>query len=133
VIREWLTTQSYEILAEKSSGTIEPAVSNGDAAHLTEPADLTRFAERVQEAARISPSGRFGDNKVFLSHVWKQYQGRGNGMTREEFDRLLVEANRQNLLTLSRADLVSAMSPEDVHSSEIRLPNSTFHFIRTDC
>lgn len=95
--------------------------------------DLSDFASRVRELARTSPTGKFGENKVFLSHVWKRFQSEGgNGMTRADFERRLVDASRQNLLTLSRADLVSAMNPVDVADSEICLGNSTFHFIRTD-
>ncbi len=53
-------------------------------------------------------------------------------MTREAFDRHLVDANRDDLLTLSRADLISGMDQDDVRQSEIRLAHSSFHFIRTD-
>jgi hypothetical protein len=88
----------------------------------------------VRELADTSPTGHFGEHKVFISHVWDRFREdqASNGMTREEFDRRLVEANRENLLTLSRADLVDAMDPADVQASEIRLSHSTFHFIRTD-
>lgn len=96
--------------------------------------DLTKFARRVSELASEGSTGRFGDDKIFISHVWRRYCSEGGGveMTRREFDRHLVDANRESLLTLARADLVSAMSPEDVQQSEIQLSNSSFHFIRTD-
>jgi hypothetical protein len=140
VIREWLTTQEFEHRAAEpqpqpqTEPTTEPTAQNGDTRPSSDKADLSHFAERVKELARSSPTGRFGDNKVFLSHIWQQYQSAadGNGMTRDRFNQLLVEANRHNLLTLSRADLVSAMNPDDVRSSELRWENSTFHFIRTD-
>ena len=36
--------------------------------------DLPSFAEHVKSAARDCPTGRFGDNKVFIAHVWKALQ-----------------------------------------------------------
>ncbi len=84
--------------------------------------------------ARSAVAGRFGDHKVFIAHVWDgfQRQPEATALTRAEFDAHLVEANRQGLLRLSRADLVSGMDPADVQRSEIRLPYSSFHFVRTD-
>ncbi len=38
------------------------------------PVDLARFAERVKAAARACPTGRYGDNKVFIAHVWRMLQ-----------------------------------------------------------
>lgn len=122
--------------------TVQTNDANGGAAHSPvgtqpgtgqmpqQPMELAEFAQRVMEAARTSPTGRFGENKVFLSHVWNRFGD--NGLTRPDFDRLLVEANRENLLTLSRADLVSAMDPVDVSTSEIQLSDSSFHFVRID-
>jgi hypothetical protein len=132
VIRRWLAER-------EAIGTPAPSPSQSVAHPSPPPFDLDAFAARVRELARTAPTGRFGDNKVFLSHVWNRFResasaggAGGNGMSRADFDRHLVEANRQNLLTLSRADLVSAMDPGDVAESEIRLPHSTFHFVRTD-
>jgi hypothetical protein len=98
------------------------------------PFDVAAFAANVLELARTSTSGRFGDNKVFIVHVWNRFrqQPEAIGMTREIFDRHLVDANRDDLLTLSRADLISGMDHDDVQQSEIRLPHSSFHFLRTD-
>jgi hypothetical protein len=95
--------------------------------------DLKTFADRVRDLAQ-SERGQFGGNKVFLSQLWKSYlaQPGANGITREQFDGYLLEANRQNLITLSRADLISEMDPSEVEASEIALPHATFHFIRTD-
>ena len=41
----------------------------------------------------------------------------------------LVEANRADLLTLSRADLVQVMDPADVRESETTYLNAVFHFV----
>lgn len=96
-----------------------------------EPFDLPAFAATVQAAARTCPTGRFGDNKVFIHHVWKRLQAETHLPVRslEEFKERLVEANRADLLRLSRADLVQAMDPADVERSETRYLGSLFHFI----
>jgi hypothetical protein len=93
--------------------------------------DLAAFARTVQAAARDCPTGRFGDNKVFINHVWRRLseEPRFAGMNLNEFKRRLTEANTANMLTLSRADLVSVMDPEDVRESETPYLNAVFHFI----
>ena len=96
-----------------------------------EPFDLEMFANTVMKVARTSPTGRFGDNKVFISHVWRQVAEESPfaplGLT--GFKEKLVEASRENLLTLSRADLVQVMDPADVRESETAYLNAVFHFI----
>jgi hypothetical protein len=93
--------------------------------------DLPSFAATVQAAARHCPTGRFGDNKVFINHVW-------HGLRQEPgfpdlglpaFKARLVEANRAGLLRLERADLVQAMDPTDVRESETPYLNAVFHFV----
>ncbi len=78
------------------------------------------------------PRGRFGSDKVFIAAIWRRLatDPRFTGTTRQDFDRALVEANRQGLLDLARADLVAAMDPDEVAQSEIRHLNSTFNFVR---
>lgn len=95
------------------------------------PKDDGAFAARVLEAARGTTTGRFGDDKVFISHVLRQLEGEGTvvGDT-EVFKERLVAAHRRGLLSLSRADLVDAMTPADVEASESRYLSATFHFVR---
>ena len=94
--------------------------------------ELASFAEQVKAAARTCTSGRFGDNKVFIAHVWKAIQGvpAFQSMDLKIFKEQLAAANNARLLDLSRADLVQAMDPEDVRQSELRYLNATFHFVR---
>lgn len=113
--------------------------ANGTAAQQPEPQsdetfDLEDFANTVLSVARKSPTGRFGDNKVFISHVWRQLRGepRFARLGGDGFKAKLVEANRADLLTLSRADLVQVMDPADVRESETAYLNATFHFILID-
>ena len=95
--------------------------------------DLDTFARRVVEAARSSPTGRFGDNQVFIAHVWDALKDdpafAAPGV--EGFKARLAEANNARRLDLSRADLVEAMDPDDVRRSEVRHLGATFHFVRT--
>ncbi|MCU0962787.1 MAG: hypothetical protein MUF48_22035 [Pirellulaceae bacterium] len=110
--------------------TPPPGLSGGPKAGF----DLAAFAAQVMSLARTATTGWFGDHKVFIAHVWDRFRQQPEAvhMARAEFDSHLVEANRADLLTLSRADLVSGMDADDVRRSEIRLPHSSFHFIRTD-
>lgn len=102
-----------------------------DQAVESEPFDLEAFADTVKSAARTCPTGRFGDNKVFISHVWRQLQDepRFAPLGLAGFKQKLVEANREDRLTLSRADLVQVMDPADVRESEAEYLNAVFHFI----
>jgi len=91
--------------------------------------DTIPFAERVTAAARTCPTGWFGDDLVFISHVWRHVQPEFPSLDLAGFKTKLLAANRARLLTLSRADLVQAMKPEDVRESETSYLNSVFHFI----
>jgi len=94
--------------------------------------DLASFAEQVKSVACTCTTGRFGDNKVFIAHVWRALQGTPlfQSMDLAFFKERLASANNARLLDLSRADLVQAMDPNDVRQSELRYFNATFHFIR---
>jgi hypothetical protein len=94
--------------------------------------DLPAFAEKVKAAARVCPTGRFGDNKVFISHLWKTLKSDRAfaAMDLASFKERLAEANNARLLDLSKADLVQAMDAEDVRDSEVHYLSTTFHFVR---
>lgn len=92
------------------------------------------FTARVLAAAQACDTGWFGDNKVFISHVWRRLKQAGwpDAADEQEFKRRLVEAHQALRLRLSRADLVEAMNPADVAGSATHHLGETFHFIRTD-
>jgi hypothetical protein len=96
--------------------------------------DLAMFARRVQDVARSCPAGRFGDNKVFVSHVWRalEKEPEFHDMGLDAFKHRLAEANNARLLDLGRADLVQAMDPHEVQLSEVSYLSATFHFIRVE-
>ncbi|OJH36716.1 hypothetical protein [Cystobacter ferrugineus] len=88
---------------------------------------LPAFAERVLSTARAATSGRFGEDRVFISHVWRALGD--SSLDERTFKNRLIEANQKRLLSLSRADMVNLMDPADVSASETRYLGATFHFI----
>jgi hypothetical protein len=111
---------------------ISGSVDRPDRRPPASPFELAGFVQKVRGAAEDCSSGRFGDNKVFIIHVWRALQNDADfrGMDLPAFKRHLAEANNARLLDLSRADLVQAMDPDDVRLSEVTYLNAAFHFIR---
>jgi DNA-binding HxlR family transcriptional regulator len=95
---------------------------------------LENFAQRVVESARTSPTGWFGNAKVFISHVWRNHQSDPafEGIDQATFKLALLEAHRARLLELGRADLVDAMDPADVRESATPYQNVVYHFVRIE-
>ncbi len=131
VLRGWID-QNEPGAATSQAATTEQPPARPPTSVTSPPFDLPSFAAKVKEAARHSASGRFGDNKVFIAHVWKAFHAdpATAPMDLPAFKERLTEANNARLLDLSRADLVQAMDPEDVRQSEVHYLNATFHFVR---
>ncbi len=93
--------------------------------------DLPVFAAPVQALARTSPTGRWGDNKVFINHIWREFQAEPNfpRLDLAAFKERLLKAHRGGLLRLERADLVEAMNSDDVRASETPFLTATYHFV----
>ncbi|WNG42713.1 hypothetical protein F0U60_00345 [Archangium minus] len=121
-LQSWFIPAAEPVPAPRSTASEPPA----PAPRSTEDG-LPAFAERVLDAARGATTGRFGDDRVFISHVWRAL--RSEGLDEQSFKNRLVEANQKRLLSLSRADMVELMDPADVAASEISHLGSTFHFI----
>lgn len=98
------------------------------------PEDLPAFATLVRETARQVPTGRFGEHKIFIVHVWRALLGAGRAGATEEavFKERLVRAHTTGLLSLARADLTGAFDPADVSGSEVHFHHAAFHFLRLD-
>lgn len=94
--------------------------------------ELHAFSERVNSLAPTCPSGWSGDDLVLISHVWNHVRGNPDfhSFDLRAFKSKLLDANRVQLLTLSRADLVQSLDPHDVTESETTYLNSVFHFIK---
>ncbi|CAM4479369.1 hypothetical protein [Corallococcus exiguus] len=123
-MREWVLAEADKVSAPKPK-LVESAVK---VAPKTPPTDTVSFARRVLDAAgAVPPTGRFGDNKVFISHVWKALQP--EWADRPAFNEALLAANRAHQLSLGRADLLAAMNPRDITESEVRAAGASFHFV----
>jgi hypothetical protein len=99
-----------------------------DPAGLTD-AELGRFSnDAFAAASAVGQEGRFGDQKVFLGPIRDSL-----GLDAQRFAALVTEANKRNQLTLSRADLVAAMDPQMVASSQIQnRMGAQFHFLQME-
>ena len=133
VLRQALTDRSVE--SASKSRISNPLTSEAS----TQPKafsnrELEDFANTVLAAAKDTKKGRFGEYKVFISHVWRTWktQQPDSPLTLEVFKQRLLEASRQDLIKLGRADLAYSLDSEDVATSEIIYLQSEFHFIRTD-
>lgn len=90
-------------------------------------------ANIILDIARALPkSAYFGDNKVFISYVWKAFHSLPDWreISHNDFKNKLIELHRERLLTLGTADLRGAMNEKDVDESEIKYRQSLFHFVR---
>lgn len=102
---------------------------------LPEPSiDLKAFAAQVKQSANQCQTGKFGEKKIFISHVWKQMEldGKQFGLNFDQFKHYLALANNKGLISLTHADLTYAMNRNDVSTSETPYLNSVFHFIRLE-
>lgn len=83
----------------------------------------------IRDAVKqVKGPGRFGDRKVFVSALWRRV-GRKLGLSLDEFKRWLASQHRAGKLQLARADLVAAMDPEVVASSQMHDRGAEFHFV----
>jgi hypothetical protein len=123
VLRRWLDAPHSAVREPTRPNQLPPTESPDF--------DLPAFAATVRAAARDCPTGRFGDNKVFISYVWRHLRAEPGfpAMDLPAFKQRLTEANHTGLLRLERADLVQAMDPADVRESETPYLNAVFHFI----
>lgn len=98
----------------------------------TPSSSIEAFAQTVRDVAAQAPTGYYGLDKVFISHVWQHGNACGllHGMNLQEFKQRLLEANQANCLTLSQADLPDRLSRVDVVESSTPYLNAMFHFVR---
>jgi hypothetical protein len=130
IVRRWLDGGAAEAKEAAPAPAPAPAPVAEAAPARAPDEDLAAFARRVLGAARVAPTGRFGGNKVFIAHVHRQLGDPGLALA--AFKERLVEAKRAGLVSLSRADLVEAMAPEDVRDSETSYLGAKFHFVRLE-
>lgn len=119
-LRRWIVAAEIE-----SASRSEPIQSEDS------PATLSQFAASTLAAAETNATGRFGTNKVFISHVWDSLRRDPDHseIPLPQFKQRLLDAHRQGLLELSRADLVERMPADDLASSETNYFDAVFHFV----
>jgi hypothetical protein len=95
---------------------------------------LEELAARVREFVREPAAARFGRDKVFIAWLVERTQTvpELRALGEAVFKERLVAAHRAGLLSLSRADLTSAMSPDLVSRSAVTYMNAVFHFVNLD-
>lgn len=118
----------------KETTTSPPAdgagTTNGATVLLDASAPLPQWAASVQRIAAAVPNeGRYDDDRVFISAAWRAARDANASISLDQFKQRLVDANREGLLRLHRADLVGAMDPTLVAESATTFMNATFHFI----
>jgi hypothetical protein len=93
--------------------------------------ELIDFAARVIQAGQRSKKGRFGEDRILINHLWRQFKRdyKPAGMDLEGFKQQLLEANRERCLSLVCADMAPLLDQKDVRESEIRYLSATFHFL----
>lgn len=94
---------------------------------------LEKFAQGVLEAA-TNTEEKFGERKVFIYKVWETLKQRDvdGELPLEDFKQKLIEATREGLISLSRADLSYTQNQADVAASETTNLNAAYHFVNID-
>lgn len=79
----------------------------------------------------VGPEGRFGANKIFISELFDKLKEEWHlpDFTLSQFKKWLVEANRDQIIDLARADIVGAMDPRKVKESAIESYGAIFNFV----
>ena len=95
------------------------------------PFDLVLFAAQVIEAGKRCETGKFGEDRIFINHAWRQYEqdAEPEGMDLKSFKQRLAEANNKRYLSLVCADMAPMLEQKDVKESETRWLSATFHLL----
>jgi len=137
IVQEPLATHLSSVAPERSDRPQRPVhpvapIDPPQAAPAVHHDASAALLEIVREAIpRVGAAGRFGDEKVFVSALWRNMEQdrRLSDLSLDRFKRWLVRANRDGWLVLVRADLVGAMDAKLVADSEIEDHGATFHFV----
>lgn len=144
LLRHWVSQQDEADGAHRTttswSTPLQPSQTTIDAPSSVLPSALlprvTPAAEGLLTAVReaipmVGADGRYGKENVFVSALWRQLarDRRLPDLSLDHFKRWLVDANRDQLLALGRADLVDDMDARLVEDSEIEDLGATFHFV----
>ncbi len=100
--------------------------------------ELDGFPKLVLKAAKTCETGWKGDDRVFISHVYKNFtqQNPDVPFTLSEFKEKLEETRHKGHITLTRADILSLFKEEDIKESETShylFPQFINHLISAKC
>lgn len=129
----YYTIDANKIKAEHAAASRTPEPKPA-APVRTAPQPAGWFAGDVHAAlGSVPPEGKYGDNKVFISHLWDQLRTTNPAyanISLQEFKSRLLESQQTGTgVTLSRADLVQAMDPKSVQESHVPHLGSDYHFV----
>ena len=99
------------------------------------PFDLPGFAERVKAAAQVCPTGRYGENKVFIVHVWRTLKDttrRSKAATSRPSSSGWPRPTTPGCSTSAGPISSRRWTPRTSILSEVSYMNASFHFIRID-
>ncbi|MFA5955000.1 hypothetical protein [Hyphomicrobium sp.] len=96
------------------------------------PPDMPEFCQAVVEAARPVAEGWPGNQKAFISLVWKAIRNARPdwGLSEIAFKGMLAEAHRSGRLELATADLKDGRDLKSLEDSKILYKNTVWHFVR---
>lgn len=88
--------------------------------------ELENFASAIKIAAAHPATAKYHGDNAFIGSIKAEHLPYSD---RARFDAMLIAAHQSRLLRLRRADLVGAMDPALVASSEVRYMTAEFHFV----
>jgi hypothetical protein len=96
------------------------------------PPDMPEFCRAVVDAARPVAEGWPGNQKAFISLVWKAIRNARPdwGLSEIAFKGMLAEAHRSGRLELATADLKDGRDLKSLEDSKILYKNTVWHFVR---
>lgn len=105
--------------------------SAGSAHHVAATLPTIAHAMPHQHVDPAKPGATaFGDDKILIGPLRDAYRKAHPGVSEEAFNKALLAARQDGLLTLSRADLADVMHPSDLKKSELQHGNSQAHYVR---
>lgn len=121
----------------RTRATVAPKVASAQPVGAPSVTDVVNVVRDVAPSIQPKdgpggkPKTRIGDRKIFISALWRAAfkDPRVADMSYDDFKHALLDAHRQRLLTLARADLVAAMDDGAVAASELDADGAQFHFV----
>jgi len=119
-------------LHKRDVSFLQPDAQPPDVATATLEDAAPDFVTAVQSCADACAQGWSGDRKAFISDIWRMIRVRFPQWAESEieFKRMLVEAHRQNQLSLTYADLKDKASAPELQASAVAYMNSVWHYVR---